>query len=67
MLINSEIELVLKWNQNCVLTEKATRTAKAAVPTQGGNPAQDAVAAINVPSCRKYKSIYDESIIFYHK
>ena len=25
LLINSEIELILKWTENCVLTEKATR------------------------------------------
>ena len=25
LLINSEIELILKWTEDCVLTEKATR------------------------------------------
>ena len=25
LLINSEIELILKWSEDCVLTEKATR------------------------------------------
>ena len=54
LLINSEIELILKWSQNCVLTEKATRTANAAVLAQGGNPAQDAAAEINAPSDLKF-------------
>ena len=49
-MINSGIELVLKWSQNCVLTEKATREAKTAVPAQGGNRSQPAVAAINATS-----------------
>ena len=43
LMINSEIELTLKWSENCALTEKATRERKEA--TQ--NPAQDAVPAIN--------------------
>ena len=30
-MINSEIELILKWSQNCVLTEKVMREAKAAI------------------------------------
>ena len=45
LLINSEIELILKWTEDCVLTEKATRERKEA--TQ--NPVQDAVPAINRP------------------
>ena len=53
LLINSEIELIIKWSQNCVLTEKTTRGAKAAVPAQGGNPEQKAVDAINAPSALK--------------
>ena len=40
-LINCEINLILAWSENCVLTSKATRDA---VPAQGGNPA---VAAID--------------------
>ena len=35
-LINCEINLVLKWSKNSVLTSKATRDV---VPAQGGNPA----------------------------
>ena len=53
LLINAEVELNLKLSilsQNCVLTEKATREQKAAVTAQGGNPAQDAAAGVNVPS-----------------
>ena len=38
LMINTEIALILKWSQNCVLTEKAA--------TQ--NPPQDAVPAINL-------------------
>ena len=47
LLINAEIELILKWSQNCVMTEKATRTAKARIPTQSGVAAVPAVTAIN--------------------
>ena len=32
LIINTEIELILKWSQNCVLTEKTTKQQKAAVP-----------------------------------
>ena len=39
-MINSEIELILKWTENCVLTEKAAKQ----------NPPQDRVPAVNVPS-----------------
>ena len=35
-LINCEINLVLTWSENCVLTSKVTSDA---VPAQGGNPA----------------------------
>ena len=35
LLINSEIESVLKWSQNCVLTSKVTRTRK---PAETGPP-----------------------------
>ena len=35
-LINCEINLILTWSENCVLTNKAIRDA---VPAQGGNPA----------------------------
>ena len=55
MPINAEIELILKWSQNCVLTEKATREEKAAVPAQGHNPALPAVDQINTPSDLKFK------------
>ena len=33
-LINCEINLILTWSENCVLTSKATRDA---VPAQGRN------------------------------
>ena len=36
LLINSEIELTLKWIKDCVLTEKATREFRAA---EDGPPA----------------------------
>ena len=54
LLIDSEVDLILKWCQNCVVTEKATREAQDAVPAQGGNPAQDAVAATNTPFDLKF-------------
>ena len=47
LLINAEIELILKWSQDCVLTEKATRTAKARIPAQDGNAEVPAVNPIN--------------------
>ena len=50
LLINSEIELILKWTEDCVLTEKATREFKAATQNQ----AQDAVPTINRPKDLKF-------------
>ena len=49
-LINCEINLILTWSENCVLTSKATRDA---VPAQGGNPA---VSRVNVPTNATFKS-----------
>ena len=43
-LINCEINLILTWSENCLLTSKATRDA---VSAQGGNPA---VTRINDPT-----------------
>ena len=43
-LINCEINLILTWSENCLLTSKATRDA---VPAQGGNPA---VTRVNDPT-----------------
>ena len=51
LLINSEIELILKWTEDCVLTEKTTREFKAA---EDGPPALDKVAAINRPKDLKF-------------
>ena len=51
LLINSEIELILKWTEDCVLTEKATREFKAA---EDGSPELDEVAAINRPKDLKF-------------
>ena len=46
LLINAEIELILKWSQNCVLTGKATIKAMA----KGDDPATElAVPAIDRP------------------
>ena len=53
-MINSEIELILKWSQNCVLPEKAERVAKAQIPAQGDNPLILAVDAVNIPSDLKF-------------
>ena len=50
-LINCEINLILTWSENCVLTSKATSDA---VPAQGGNPA---VAAIDNPTNATFKTI----------
>ena len=54
LMINAEIELILKWSQNCVLTEKVTRETKARIPPQGGNAAVPAVNAVNIPSNLKF-------------
>ena len=48
-LINCEINLILTWSENCVLTSKATRDA---VPAQGGNPA---VSRIDDPTSATFK------------
>ena len=48
-LINCEINIILKWSENCVLTSKATRDA---VSAQGENPA---VAAVNNPANATFK------------
>ena len=50
LLINAEIELILKWSEDCVLTEKATKEEKPATL----NPPQDRVLAVNVPSDLKF-------------
>ena len=39
-LINCEVFLTLTWSENCVLTDIATQTARAA---QGDNPARPAI------------------------
>ena len=44
LLINLEIELILKWTKNCVLTEKATREE---LPAGDDPAAKSAVNAIN--------------------
>ena len=46
LLINLEIELIFKWTEDCVLTEKATREFRA---TEDGPPALDEVSGINRP------------------
>ena len=48
LLINSEIELIVKWTEDCVLTEKATR---AQLP---GGTGVDAVPVINRPKDLKF-------------
>ena len=54
LLINAEIELILKWTQDCVLTEKATREAKARIPSQGGTAEVIAVNTITRPEDLKF-------------
>ena len=51
LMINSEIELILKWCEYCVLTEKATREFKVA---EGDPPVLDEVPAVNTPSDLKF-------------
>ena len=50
LMINTEIELTLKWSQNSVLTQKAFREGKEA--TQ--NPVEAVVPEINIPSDLKF-------------
>ena len=49
LIINTEIELILKWSQNCVLTEKIFGEGKDEIPAHGGNPLVPAVTATNTP------------------
>ena len=49
--INSELELILKWTEDGVLTEKATREFRAA---EDGPPVLDDVSAINRPKDLKF-------------
>ena len=51
LLINTEIELILKWNQNCVLTEKAYR---AAVAEGDDAAAERAGNEVNITDCKMY-------------
>ena len=53
-MIDTEIELILKWSQNCVLTERVIREGKDEIPAQGGNPLVPAVVTINTPSDLKF-------------
>ena len=63
-MINTEIELILKWSKNCVLTERVTREQLPA----GDNPATEPrVVAIkrpttlkfNITDCRLYIPVVD--------
>ena len=60
LLIKSEIELILKWTEDCVLTEKATREFRAA---EDGPPGLDEVPAINRPKDLKF-SVTDCKLYF---
>ena len=51
LTINSEIELILKWSEDCVLTEKVTRRGLAAGDDDNTEPL---VPAFNVPSDLKF-------------
>ena len=66
-LINCEINLILTWSENCVLTSKATRNA---VPAQGGNPAvskitspTNAIFQITEANCTFQLSLYQLKMI----
>ena len=50
-MTNTEIELILKWSQNCILTQKVFREANDAV---AGNIAAAVVVGINTPSDLKF-------------
>ena len=53
LLINSEIELILKWTEDCVLIEKATR---AQLPPGGAVPAINRPKDLkfNITDCKLY-------------
>ena len=53
-MINSEIELILKWSEYCILTEKAEGEVKPLIPAQDGNAEIPALSAVNVPSDLKF-------------
>ena len=48
-LINCEINLILTWSENYVLTSQATRDV---APVQGGNPA---VATVVIQKMQNFK------------
>ena len=54
-MINTEIELILKWSRNCVLTLKAIREYRDRV---AGPPVLDKVTAINRPKDLKFNISY---------
>ena len=56
LLTNAEIELLLKWSQNCVLTEMVTRETKAGIPGQGGSVEVPPADAINRPEDLKFNT-----------
>ena len=51
LMINAEIELILKWTQDCLLAGKATRARK---EEEAGPPALNLVRAINIPTDLKF-------------
>ena len=51
LLMNSEIELILKWTECCVLTEKAAREQ---LPVGDDPAAEPAVSVINKPKDLKF-------------
>ena len=50
-MINTEIELILKWSQNCVLTSKSTRRG---LPASDDDPPLPVVNEINKPRDLKF-------------
>ena len=40
---NCEVNLILQWSENCVLTDMTTQVA---VPVEGGNPARPGINAL---------------------
>ena len=64
LMINTEIELILKWSQNCVLTERTTRDFKTLILAQaGGITAQPQVNTIIRPASLKF-NITDVNCMF---
>ena len=54
LMKNTEIELILRRSQNCVLCEKTARTFKRQIEDQDGNVVQNQANGVNTPASLKF-------------